>query len=819
MRIRRDYVLFYLAEKQDENGGYFGTDISELAKKMGVSGHGLRRRLSKWMKEDKDFSNLIYLGRYRSRITHIEFLEIRKRIHSNPQEVKSYILSDLQDVRKIKGEKAIPPSTFYRWVNQTLLEDPLDWFKINKIKIPPQYSVEEARNSLSTIFTFHGLKNYGGTDLSAIYDRLEKAKECFSAYDVDPIGYYPHILTRRKHLSSLLTSIPYDQQTEIQKRLIFEIQDAFIIECNDLLIAELVHRKGRIQQSMNASRQKMENHFRKEALKSIRNNLKEMVLTSSPDMEKIQSISNPSLDEETIARMELIRRYSKSYDLISQILERFIIGMKEVVDFHNDDGRLFFQLATGKSDWHLLEEKDRKSLVRDIDLIKAIDNGNEDVARLLAIDHLINYIRHGKITFHNSYYYQDLGNMIKNANISPDDKFLNSNVLEQLISGTFPVNIEAFYDAIAYTDEGKNEDVLPASWIDFSEVLKEVSRYVRQTIPNWFDEHNRMFRRQTDGIFSIEYNEEEFAERLYNAIGFLGRNLRYRDSEKFWNLQYFIQRYVTEETLRLELRFINHCIDILSNRNVEAVVIDTMGIEGRKKSILASYHGRYHTIGMADLRAVAIDMTPIYSGDYRSTDSEAMNIVEVMAQVQTICGDGVRIYCGNGHTTSRVSAGMVFLSHGVVAAGRIHHKPEMQLGKSRLKRLRKNIPLLNKVGKLLREEPTLGRVMAMKKHVFVEEINVRKLVEDLGYLILANVCKKDIPVDDVSLAVERSNYMKRKSRIMEGSNTRVERQGAGLLLVSAELILCCAGLYHLSTGWESSKSPINLSDIRLFIPA
>jgi hypothetical protein len=66
-------------------------------------------------------------------------------------------------------------------------------------------------------------------------------------------------------------------------------------------------------------------------------------------------------------------------------------------------------------------------------------------------------------------------------------------------------------------------------------------------------------------------------------------------------------------------------MDALSGRNVEAVVIDTMGIEGRKKSILASYHGRYHTIGMADLRAVSTDMSPIYSGDYRSTDSEAMN--------------------------------------------------------------------------------------------------------------------------------------------------------------------------------------------------
>jgi|GEM_PF-4377915 len=46
-------------------------------------------------------------------------------------------------------------------------------------------------------------------------------------------------------------------------------------------------------------------------------------------------------------------------------------------------------------------------------------------------------------------------------------------------------------------------------------------------------------------MFGIEYSEDEYAEQLYDAIGFLGRNLRYRDSEKFWNLQYFIRRYIT----------------------------------------------------------------------------------------------------------------------------------------------------------------------------------------------------------------------------------------------------------------------------------
>lgn len=181
---------------------------------------------------------------------------------------------------------------------------------------------------------------------------------------------------------------------------------------------------------MIASRQKTENRLRREALNSIRNSLKEMVLRSSPDRGEIHSFSGPTVGEETIARMELMRRQAKSYDLILQILEKLTNGMKEGVDFHCDEGRL----------------------VRSPNLIRAIDDGNEDVAKLLAIDHLINYIRHGKITFHRSYYYQDLGARIKKVSIGRDEGFLNSEILEQLISGTFPVNIWLLYDAIAYCD-------------------------------------------------------------------------------------------------------------------------------------------------------------------------------------------------------------------------------------------------------------------------------------------------------------------------------------------------------------------------------
>jgi hypothetical protein len=124
---------------------------------------------------------------------------------------------------------------------------------------------------------------------------------------------------------------------------------------------------------------------------------------------------------------------------------------------------------------------------------------------------------------------------------------------------------------------------------------------------------------------------------------------------------------------------------------------------------------------------------------------------------------------------------MAFLSHGVIAGGRIHYEPTWNLEEGAISRLRNNVILLNKVGKLLRDEPELGRVMAMRKNVYVNKLNVRKIVE--------------------------------------GSRTRVEPDEAELLLKSGELILCIVGLYHLLKGWKGHGSPINLSDVRLIRPA
>ncbi len=811
MKVNRDVVLAYFRELEETNGGYYGTDVINLAEKLSITWHGLK----KWLRGDAAFKGLHYLGQHKPTITLGELITIEGRTTSNPLEVKGHILSDINKEREETGKEPLAKSTFYRATKQPLIPQ-YPWFARKLIKLPSTYSVVDARESLATVFTYSDLKAYGGADIEAIHERLVKAKEWFSVYGVNPIVFYPEILSRERHLRSLLTSIPTDRQEDIQARLVFEIQAAFLVECLDLLLDEIIHRRGRIQQSMNASRQKVENDLRKSALDLIRATIKENLQKSSPDMEKLYSVSETS-SEDIKARMVLLRRHKKSYQLILEMIKNLVNMMGEDIMFHTDEGQSFYRLAAGETTWKYLDDITKRRLIKNPTLTRLIGNGNEDIAQFLAIDRVVEYIRHGKITFRGSYCFQDIGSRIKEIGVEEGHGFLTSEILEQLIAGAFPVDIGPLYETGNIHEE--IEDLILPSWVDLSTVLKEVSTYVRETTPGWFDEHIALFKQQTDGMFSMEYNEEEFAQRLYEAIGFLGRNLRYRDSEKFWNLRYFIQKYVTEAALRLEFKFIHRCIERLSGNKVWAVILDTIGIEGRKKSILAIYHGRYHIIGMADLRAVSVDMLPVFSSGCRSTDTEAMNIVEVMKEVQEICNGSVKIYSGNGHTTSRVAAGMVYLSFGVVAAGRIPHKPTKPLGKKRINRLRKNISLLNRIGRLLREEPSLGRIIASRKHVYVDGVNVRKLLEDVGYLILHNVGKIELPIDDLSQTVEKSNYLKRKARIIEGGITRVEEHEANILLKSSEIILCISGLYHMLKGWKGHESPVNLSDIRLFIPA
>jgi nucleotidyltransferase/DNA polymerase involved in DNA repair len=82
--------------------------------------------------------------------------------------------------------------------------------------------------------------------------------------------------------------------------------------------------------------------------------------------------------------------------------------------------------------------------------------------------------------------------------------------------------------------------------------------------------------------------------------------------------------------------------------------------------------------------------------DEDTNDSRILNqTMEVIDEVKEISGDNVSICTGNGHTTTKISAGMAFLSYGVIAGGRIHYEPTGNLEDGAISRLKMNILLLS----------------------------------------------------------------------------------------------------------------------------
>ncbi len=54
MAINVNYVLERLSTRQIESGGYYGTDVTELSKELGVTPQGLRKQISGWKRSIKE---------------------------------------------------------------------------------------------------------------------------------------------------------------------------------------------------------------------------------------------------------------------------------------------------------------------------------------------------------------------------------------------------------------------------------------------------------------------------------------------------------------------------------------------------------------------------------------------------------------------------------------------------------------------------------------------------------------------------------------------------------------------------------------------
>jgi len=91
------------------------------------------------------------------------------------------------------------------------------------------------------------------------------------------------------------------------------------------------------------------------------------------------------------------------------------------------------------------------------------------------------------------------------VSINEGEGFLTPKILDELVKGTYTENIQPLLESASFNglEYDENEDI-PPFYVNFSDVLKVVSRYVREKTPGWFDEHILVFREQTNGVFSME---------------------------------------------------------------------------------------------------------------------------------------------------------------------------------------------------------------------------------------------------------------------------------------------------------------------------
>ena len=131
-----------------------------------------------------------------------------------------------------------------------------------------------------------------------------------------------------------------------------------------------------------------------------------------------------------------------------------------------------YSLATGEIKWENLNEKEKRFIAWNPDFVRAIDTENAKIVPVLAFNRFIDYIRKGKVTFEESYYYQDIGQRIQDIDVTDDECYLTLDILEKLIEGTFPVNTN-FLNDLSTTEIEASDDKVPSSWTNLSDILKE----------------------------------------------------------------------------------------------------------------------------------------------------------------------------------------------------------------------------------------------------------------------------------------------------------------------------------------------------------
>ncbi len=836
MRISLAQLRSFLQDRQDLAGGFSGEELAKFAREHGIHPYPLRRRVLRLLAEDPTFTGLRYLGKRTPDLTLEDYATLCDTLQQSPLTPPSVLVGQLNRSRQAQNLPLIPERTAFRVVEALSLGlpadrgDPLSWFRHAKVPVGTAYDPAGARTSLENLFTWTGLSTPYGVSLRKTRVRIEEAEARFEALypGLTPHSRYEILRPRSAVLPAFLASVTLERAPALVARFTCELQTLWVAEARDFLLDQLRIRKVRLQQGINARLLRQSFDLLQDHLDVGKRAVLAHLEAATPATEKtLIGWARADLSEKERARAELRLGQSVVYERLLGHLASLTRSFHPLeVTAHTDRAATLLALVRGTRSWQQLTTEEKTCLGKNRKLLEIVrTDGQEPLLRVLLTERLVEALARGKLTLTRSWTLQDLGRRVEGVPLPENetDWPLPPATLHALLDGSFRADLGPLREvgrSPAPEEEGGEEG--DGEWLPragFSELASEVHREVRARHPEWFAVHRQVLEQVWDGAFRMEYHEEAFTERLLRAIGYLGRNCRVRDDPTFTSLKHFLRRYVTPETLETELRFYHDTLAELTGRREEALLVDTIGVEGRRTHALATYHPRYHTRGFADLRGVGGDLVPAYSLPCSSTETEALHAVEMVARARRVVGEGVRLYGGNGHTVSGVSAALLFGTFGVVSAGHIVHPPPVLTERDRRK-LARHLGLLNRVFLLLRQRPELGRLFSARSHIYVDGVNVRALMEKLGWLVIQAASTAGHDWTTVQPYIESGNRLKRLVRIFERGVTRVEPHRQGISLLAAELILAMVAVRSALHGErENGAIPmLDLEDVALFRP-
>ncbi|MDG6913276.1 MAG: hypothetical protein JRN35_09390 [Nitrososphaerota archaeon] len=831
VKVPRELILQFVEERQRVAGGITGEDVVRFARLHGLHRVSFQKRIDRLLAKDSRFRHVRYLGKRAPRFDLDDYTSLVELLQEAPLTPPITIVRNLNKARQARGLPPIPESTAYSVVQTYVIglptdrKDTLAWFTHVQLKVGQDYDVSRARASLETHFTWSDLAHGRGLSLTRMLERLPPAETLFRELypGVSPYHWYETVLPRAPSLGGFLSSVMTERAPALVARFTFESQALWLSEAKDLTLDTLRLRRARLQRKLNARHLRQSDDLLwawKDQASPLVDTLGTVPISESQRAFRQWRGEPESFGDRARVLLRMDPAIRQSYEKLHRALASLSRGFHpDEIQSHTGRSALLIQLAREELKWEEVPEENRTCLGKHRHLLKLADTSQEtELRKTLLTDRLLDSLARGKITLSHSWRYQDLGKRMTGVVLPEEEREwpLSKARLEDLLSGGFKIDlspIEELRVLPTLANEAEEEDGEYHAQFGYLEMAREVHEAVLEHHPDWFDLHRRQLEEVWQGSFRKEYTEKEFTERFLLAIGFLGRSLRVREDPVFLSLGHFLKRYATVESLETELSLYHDVLAKLTGRHLRALLVDTIGREWRSTHPQSTWHPRYQLQGFSDLRAIGEIRVPAYSMVISSQETEAMHAVELVARARRVVGDSVRLYGGNGHTVSRVSAGLLWSVFDVTSVGHIIHPPP-PLAEGERERLRKNLPSLNKAILLLRQRPALGRLFSSRTHVYVDGVNLRPLVELLGCEVIRRVGDSGYDWTRAQPYIESSNRLKRMVTEAVGGTARLEFHRQNLALLAGEVVLAMgavrACLHHedaseisLATGLEN----------------